>query len=460
MINILIATFGVMIVIGGFYAMSFGFSTPPSISFFFTGLVLTVFGAMMVILFGSKINIEDLKMRSKKEKVPKASSNTSKSVKDTVKAKSVPRKAEIPESPKKIQPIATKKPQESNIKKLVTNRKDFVKEDQKKQVVPKKIGPKRVSKDTISQPEKTGSNENKPKVAPLNIKPKPEKIGTEENKPKVAPIDIKSISAGKKLVLKDKSIENEPKLAPKEIKPIPTDKTDEKPKKFTDRVKSPFIRKKSSPESEIEEDKPEVVRKKVEPVRRNKSEDEFVKNRLDRLKENYIKNAQDIENLIEERLDSFKGTLDQIKSESKDPSIIWSFDAGDVQETMQDTILKADKKILMMYPWVRNIDVSVLKRFMETDSKIILQEASLDDDASVELIKLLMDNNVKIRTMPHVHTVAIVSDEDNGLIISTDPIYESFEVGVIYKDQKSIEEIERMFGEAWELSQEIDLTVN
>ena len=127
---------------------------------------------------------------------------------------------------------------------------------------------------------------------------------------------------------------------------------------------------------------------------------------------------------------------------------------------MQETILKADKKILMMYPWVRNIDISVLKRFMETESKMILQEASLDDDTSVELIKLLMENNVKIRTMPHVHTVAIVSDEDNGLIISTDPIYESFEVGVIYKDQKSIEEIERMFEEAWKLSQDINMSLN
>jgi hypothetical protein len=90
---------------------------------------------------------------------------------------------------------------------------------------------------------------------------------------------------------------------------------------------------------------------------------------------------------------------------------------------------------------------------------MIIQEASLDDDASVELIKLLMENNVEIRTMPHVHTVAIVSDAENGLIISTDPIYESFEVGVIYKDQKSIEEIERMFEEAWSLSQNIELGI-
>ena len=88
---------------------------------------------------------------------------------------------------------------------------------------------------------------------------------------------------------------------------------------------------------------------------------------------------------------------------------------------------------------------------------MIIQEASLDDDASVELIRLLQEKNVHIRTMPHVHTVAVVADDSNGLIISTDPIYESYEVGVIYKDKKSILEIERMFEDAWSISQDVDL---
>jgi sugar-specific transcriptional regulator TrmB len=177
------------------------------------------------------------------------------------------------------------------------------------------------------------------------------------------------------------------------------------------------------------------------------------------MKESYIQNAKDIESIIDERLDSFKGTLGKLKSESKEPGIIWSFDAGDVQEAMTDTISKANTRILMMYPWIRNIDVGILKKFMDTDSCIIVQEASLDDDASVELLKLLLDKNVKIRTMPHVHTIAVVSDETSGLIISTDPIYESYEVGVVYKDLKSIEEIERLFHDAWEISQEVDLEI-
>ena len=180
---------------------------------------------------------------------------------------------------------------------------------------------------------------------------------------------------------------------------------------------------------------------------------------MDRLKENYIKNAKDIESIIDERLDSFKGTLDTLKSESQEPSIIWSFDAGDVQDALKDTISKAQSKILMMYPWIRNVDVAILKKFMDTESRMIIQEASLDDDTSVELIKLLIENEVKIRTMPHIHTVAVVSDNTNGLIISTDPIYESFEVGVMYKDQKSIEEIEHLFEDAWGLSKDIDVEI-
>ncbi len=188
-------------------------------------------------------------------------------------------------------------------------------------------------------------------------------------------------------------------------------------------------------------------------------DENYVKNRLERLKENYIVNAKDIESLVDERLDSFKGTLNRLKTETTDPSIIWSFDAQDVQGALKDTLSQAENRILMMYPWVRNIDVSILKKFMDTESRMIIQEASLDDDASVELIRLLLENDVKIRTMPHVHTVAVVADDNNGLIISTDPIYESYEVGAIYRDQKSIEEIGKMFEDAWNLSKEMDLEI-
>ena len=290
---------------------------------------------------------------------------------------------------------------------------------------------------TLDNIKKTIKSEEPVKPKPRIISPKKTEHPEEPVKPK--PRIIKPKKANNHLA-GQKSIKTEGKIESKEelMKTNESLSTQKKPpiKKIP---KKPDMNKLSSMQPE--------------------KDDDYVKKRLDRLKESYIENAQDIESIIDERLDSFKGTLGKLKSESKEPGIIWSFDADDVQEAMVETISKTNNRLLMMYPWIRNIEVSTLKKFMETESCIIIQEASLDDDASVELLKLLIDKNVKIRTMPHVHTIAIVSDNKNGLIISTDPIYDSYEVGVIYRDQKSIEEIERLFKDAWSISQDIDLEI-
>ena len=290
---------------------------------------------------------------------------------------------------------------------------------------------------TLDNIKKTIKSEEPVKPKPRIISPKKTEHPEEPVKPKpriIKPKKADNHLAGQKSIKTERKIESKEEL----MKTNESLSTQKKPpiKKIP---KKPDMNKLSSMQPE--------------------KDDDYVKKRLDRLKESYIENAQDIESIIDERLDSFKGTLDKLKSESKEPGIIWSFDADDVQEAMVETISKTNNRLLMMYPWIRNIEVSTLKKFMETESCIIIQEASLDDDASVELLKLLIDKNVKIRTMPHVHTIAIVSDNKNGLIISTDPIYDSYEVGVVYRDQKSIEEIERLFKDAWSISQDIDLEI-
>jgi sugar-specific transcriptional regulator TrmB len=376
MINLIVTVIGGLLVIGGFYLMYLGLIIPPNPLSFFIGLIAAVFGLILVIFFGSKVDLS------------REGTITTKPVVPAIIDGSTP-----------------------------------------------KITPKKVVKDKKTQ--KLGTA-----VKPKEIKPKAEaNVGTAPSKaiksqsrvkdePKFGPKAAKN-ETGPEELAKEPKEQPHPKRVKPVIKPV---KSAEKP---------------SAPSSGLEEDD------KLKP---SKGRDEqFVKNRLDRLKENYIQNAKDIESIIDERLDSFKGTLDKLKSESMEPSIIWSFEAQDVQEAMKDTISKAENKLLMMYPWVRNIDVTILKKFMDLESRIIIQEASLDDDASVELLRLLLEKDVKIRTMPHVHTVTIVADDNNGLIISTDPIYESYEVGVIYKDPKSIQEIGKMFEDAWGLSQDINL---
>ena len=425
MINLIVSVFGALLVIGGFYFMYLGFNIPPNPLAFFMGLIASVLGLILVIFFGSRIDFSKGVMpRPKKAKIPKKPSAA------PVIPKKMPVKDKKPSEPALSSELRAIKPkprvkQQAKFGPVTTTTPPVTKE--KETITGKAIKPKKVIK-----PQKKTET-------PSAIK-KPPKTEAETTlppdlatKPKEAPKRIAPVKKTPEGVVKKET-------EPPQVKPFKLKEKDEK-----------IV---PAPKSVLETADKERLK---ELQTRTGRDDQFVKNRLDKLKENYIQNAKDIESIIDERLDSFKGTIDKLKTDSTEPSIIWSFEAQDVQEAMKDTIITADNKLLMMYPWVRNIDVGILKKFMDTESRMIIQEASLDDDASVELIKLLQDKNVGIRTMPHVHTVAVVADDTNGLIISTDPIYESYEVGVIYKDKKSILEIERMFEDAWSISQDVDL---
>ncbi|MDD1773966.1 MAG: hypothetical protein LUQ24_00375 [Methanobacterium sp.] len=582
MINLVVTIFGGLMIIAGFYAMSFGFATPPNILLFFLGLIMAVAGLFLVIIFSSGIEFSTgarepatrtvpqtppvMKARPKPVKVEKKvwEEEKKKETLETIeKIKPQPRirtpkKVDRPEmvpttfkeeeepikkpsdtigtrgtKPQKKTSIGASPPdaafekpstEEEPIEKPEPETPEEIKPVKKKKTLfdRARIRPKKKEDEVeiIPEPEKTeaepAKTEMKPEIKPeTEPVPKPEPVKPEtvkpEIKPETTPETVKTEPEPEIKPEKEKAEEAEkPKAIPRIRRPVmPKKKAKAEPeiiveheeakeepkveepkeepkveeaKEESKLIPEPRAKPEIKPVKEIEPEKTEPEQKeyrKIKPVKseeakkpvikrpdtsrlrsgKQNKDDEYVKKRLERMKESYIQNAKDIEGIIDERLDSFKGTLGKLKSESKEPGIIWSFDAGDVQEAMKDTISKANTRILMMYPWIRNIDVGILKKFMDTESCIIVQEASLDDDASVELLKLLLDKNVKIRTMPHVHTIAVVADESSGLIISTDPIYESYEVGVVYKDLKSIEEIERLFHDAWEISQEVDLEI-
>ena len=71
MINLLVTVFGGLLLIAGFYGMSFGFSTPPNFGLFFGGLCSSVFGIILMIFFSSKIDLSRSKTSKPKNKIPK-----------------------------------------------------------------------------------------------------------------------------------------------------------------------------------------------------------------------------------------------------------------------------------------------------------------------------------------------------------------------------------------------------
>ncbi len=472
--NLLVTIFGGLLLILGFYGMSFGFVTPPNFGLFFGGLCAAVFGIILMIIYATQINFSN----PEKESLPRVTKMAPKHVE--VK----PRKGEIasigknikpaakPKSSTKIKPIPKPSPDNKNKQSDLNDKDKRQVSDQSipKEPISEKSTPEEpIPEEPISEkpiPEEPAEEKTLKKITPINSRPVPTKINKEPKDISKEPEDVSK----KEREIASSTPPEFSKAKPRRIVPVKAPSGGaSKPVSVANVLKSkdessnikPVLLKESKSEKPAEKKRPVPkhidVSKLKSSKRSEKDDQEFVKNRLERMKKNYLKNSKDIENIIDERLDSFKGTLDTLKSESQEPSIIWSFDAGDVQDALKDTISKAQTKILMMYPWIRNVDVAILKKFMDTESRMIIQEASLDDDTSVELIKLLLENNVQIRTMPHIHTVAVVSDNTNGLIISTDPIYESFEVGVMYKDQKSIEEIERLFEDAWGLSKDLDM---
>lgn len=452
MIYLLITLAGVVFLFLGLIGMYFGFQTPPNILSFLAGLISFVLGLMAVILFAGQIDLSSLKKSTPagaetseaKSKMPKRSFDKIKHDKKITASKK-------PVKPAKISPKITPKKVEtaSEISKQKVSEVSKSAEDVsvKKTEPDHQIKPARKPRKFLkfSKKGKKDSNKLKEQAQKENVKDTSKETSSEASEiPSTAPKGH-PMTRPPKATKKPSAKPNEVKSKDNLVKPGESNLT---------KTIKPSKQKQVKPKKESSI-KPATPAKPF--VTADKDDKHYVKDRLNKLKQEYIENVDDVEDLIEERLDSFRGAINQIRSESKEPSIIWSFDASDVQEAMKDTILQADTKVIMMYPWIRNIDVGILKKFMDTKSRMIIQEAGLDDDASVELIKVLLDNNVQIRTMPHIHTVAVVSDDKHGLIISTDPIYESFEVGVIYKDEKSILEIEKLFEEAWNLSKDISL---
>ncbi len=446
MIYLLITLAGAVFLCLGLIGMYFGFQTPPNILSFLAGLISFVLGLMAVILFAGQIDLSSLKKSTPMAaETSEAKSTMSKRSFDNVKSdkKIIPSKkpSKPVKIPPKITPKKVEKAAEISKQKVSKSSEDVsVKETEPDQ----KIKPGRKPRKFLKMP-KIGKKDSDKLKEQAQKEDSKENISEPISETSSTPPKVHPMTRPPKAPMKSSTMQNGAKSKDDLIKPVESN--------LTKRIK-PSKQKQVKPKSEsaIKPAKP------AKPfVTADKDDKHYVKDRLNKLKQEYIENVDDVEDLIEERLDSFRGAINQIRSESKEPSIIWSFDASDVQEAMKDTILQADTKVIMMYPWIRNIDVGILKKFMDTKSRMIIQEAGLDDDASVELIKVLLDNNVQIRTMPHIHTVAVVSDDKHGLIISTDPIYESFEVGVIYKDEKSILEIEKLFEEAWNLSKDIVL---
>ena len=122
--NLLVTIFGGLLLILGFYGMSYGFSTPPNFPIFFLGLCAAVFGIILMIIYATKVDLSRPNVQK-----PKAT----KVVPKHVEAK--PRKGAIDSIGKNIKPAA--KPKSSQ--KIKPKPKPVSVDKTKQHVTPEKI---------------------------------------------------------------------------------------------------------------------------------------------------------------------------------------------------------------------------------------------------------------------------------------------------------------------------------
>lgn len=248
-----------------------------------------------------------------------------------------------------------------------------------------------------------------------------------------------------------KSIESKRKEPVLKEKPKPKKPKIERLKKAIETIKpKPKIEKKEIKKPVERIEKKKVKTQKIKDKEKLKRKDKGLSGRLKQIT-NSIGSIDDIQGFINEKLSSTTPLR-----EIGESNIIWSFDDSKLDETLRKIIMSGKKEILMTYPWIREMNLDVVKKLISVDNcKLIVQEANLDDEIATSILKLLIDNGVKIKVMENIPTIAAVVDNKQGILISTDPIYDSFEVGSVYKDKESVSKIKKLFEEAWGISKEI-----
>ena len=184
MINLLVTVFGGLLLIVGFYGMSFGFSTPPNFGLFFGGLCSSVFGIILMVFFASKVDLSRSKSSKPRKKIPKmapkpvtgkAKMGPIESIGKNIKPPAKPAKKINPKKPRPAVSPKKSRPPVSPVKKTISEK--LKEEEPMKKItpvtsrpIPKKV--KKPSSEELAHKEvKTTSppefSKEEPKKAPL-----------------------------------------------------------------------------------------------------------------------------------------------------------------------------------------------------------------------------------------------------------------------------------------------------
>ena len=127
------------------------------------------------------------------------------------------------------------------------------------------------------------------------------------------------------------------------------------------------------------------------------------------------------------------------------------------KEAFQELAKSAKNKMVLEMPSIKELDDGFLSKISSLNVRMIIKEFDIKDMPYVLLLASLIEQGVKIRTLPLVTAINLVSDDSHALIISENESPEDLDIGAVYNDSKSISNIKAMFEKSWNIAMDLDL---
>lgn len=114
------------------------------------------------------------------------------------------------------------------------------------------------------------------------------------------------------------------------------------------------------------------------------------------------------------------------------------------------------KEIMLEIPSLNDLSDRFLSHVPTVYSRVIINDFDVSDMSYMILVSSLLKQGVQIKTVPQVHSINLITDDSNAMIISKGSNNSDVEYGAIYEDRKSISEIRTSFEKTWDIAANLD----
>lgn len=115
-----------------------------------------------------------------------------------------------------------------------------------------------------------------------------------------------------------------------------------------------------------------------------------------------------------------------------------------------------NKEIMLEIPSLNDLSDRFLSHVPTIYSRVIINDFDVSDMSYMILVSSLLKQGVQIKTVPQVHSINLITDDDYAMIISKGSGNSDVEYGAIYEDRKSISEIRNSFEKTWDIAANLD----